>query len=370
MMRFMYRKSCRRSLAVAVLKTWGANMQSSNLLKVLAAFAAGIVVALGSALVYVRVSENVHSQPVAPAVVSASQQPASAVLAADPAPPEQSTETPPTQAAPVAAAPEPAKSAPPVHVKKHKAARAPVKDLAAEPPAAPAPPAPKRETQIAQNKPPAVPAATAPAVNEPSSAPGPESAPAEAQPEQAPAPAPPPPPQPHVVTLPAGMNVVIRLGETISTDHNYSGDTFRGTLDAPIIMEGFIIADRGSKVLGRVVDAEKPGRIRGVGNLSLTLAEINTTDGQRVSIATNSVEKRGVESRNQDAAKIAGGAALGAIIGAIAAGGKGAAVGAGLGGAAGTGTVLATRGKAAELPVESRLTFQISSPVTITEKLK
>ncbi len=257
-----------------------------------------------------------------------------------------------------------------MHVKKHKAAHAPVKDLAAEP-AVPARPAPKPETQIAQTTPPAVPAgAPAPAVNEPSSAPEPQPGPAETQPEQAPAPAPPAPPQPHVVTLPAGMNVVIRLGETISTDHNYSGDTFRGTLDAPIIMDGFIIADKGSKVLGRIVDAEKPGRIRGVGNLSLTLTEINTTDGQRVSIATNSVEKRGVDSRNQDAAKIAGGAALGAIIGAIAGGGKGAAVGAGLGGAAGTGTVLATRGKAAELPIESRLAFQISSPVTITEKLK
>jgi hypothetical protein len=123
-------------------------------------------------------------------------------------------------------------------------------------------------------------------------------------------------------------------------------------------------------VLGHVIDAQKPGRVQGVGNLSLTLTEINTTDGQRVSIATNSVEKRGPSSANQDAAKIAGGAALGAIIGAIAGGGKGAAVGAGLGGAAGTGTVLATRGKAAVLPIESRLTFQMNAPVTITEKLK
>ena len=350
-------------------------MQPSNLLKVLAAFAAGIVVALGSALVYVRVSENVHSQPVSPVAATASQHPASTAPAADPSPPEQSTEavpqqepaTPPPEASP---APVPAKSAP-VHPKKHKAARAPVKDLAAEPPAGPAPPTPTAETQIAQNTAPPVPAAaSAPAVNEPSSAPGPQATPAEAQPEQAPTPAVPPAPQPHVVTLPAGMNVVVRLGETISTNHNYSGDTFRATLDAPIIMDGFIIADKGSKVLGRVVDAERAGRVRGVGNLSLTLTEINTTDGQRVSIATNAVEKRGADSKNQDAAKIAGGAALGAIIGAIAGGGKGAAVGAGLGGAAGTGTVLATRGKAAELPIESRLTFQISNPVTITEKLK
>lgn len=347
-------------------------MQPSNLLKVLAAFAAGIVVALGSALVYVRVSDNVHSRAVTPVAATASQQPATAAApAADPAP-EQTPEAAPQQ--PAAPAAEPATATPaksvPTHPKKHKAPRAPVKDLAAEPPVAPAPQPPRAETQIAQNTPPAIPAATpVPAVNEPASAPGPQSTtPAEAQPEAAPAP--PPPPQPHVVTLPAGMNVVIRLGETISTDHNYSGDTFRGTLDAPIIMDGFIIAEKGSRVLGHVIDAQKPGRVQGVGNLSLTLTEINTTDGQRVSIATNSVEKRGPSSANQDAAKIAGGAALGAIIGAIAGGGKGAAVGAGLGGAAGTGTVLATRGKAAVLPIESRLTFQMNAPVTITEKLK
>jgi hypothetical protein len=162
---------------------------------------------------------------------------------------------------------------------------------------------------------------------------------------------------------------MVRLGETLSTDHNYTGDTFRGTLQAPIIMDGFIIAEKGSKVLGRIVTAQKPGRVQGVGELTLTLTEINTTDGQRVKIETGSVEKKGQTSTGEDAATIAGGAALGAIIGAIAGGGKGAAIGAGVGGAAGTGTVLATRGKPAVLPNESRLTFQLANPVTITEKL-
>ena len=80
-------------------------------------------------------------------------------------------------------------------------------------------------------------------------------------------------------------------------------------------------------------------------------------------------DKQGPKSTTQDAEKIGGGAALGAIIGAIAGGGKGAAIGAGAGGAAGTGTVLATRGKAAVLPSESRLTFRLSAPVTITERI-
>jgi hypothetical protein len=62
-------------------------------------------------------------------------------------------------------------------------------------------------------------------------------------------------------------------------------------------------------------------------------------------------------------------AGIGAAIGAIAGGGKGAAIGAGIGGAAGAGTVLATRGEQAELAAETRLSFRLKNPVTVTEKL-
>jgi len=169
--------------------------------------------------------------------------------------------------------------------------------------------------------------------------------------------------------LQAGTTLAIRLSETVSTDHNYTGDTFRGVLEAPIIMDDFVIADRGSKVLGRVVSSEKAGRVEGVAELNLTLTEINTTDGQRIRVDTSSFDRRGPSSNGEDAAKIAGGAALGALIGAIAGGGKGAAIGAGIGGAAGTGAVFATRGKAAILPIETRLSFRLAAPLTLTEKL-
>jgi hypothetical protein len=171
------------------------------------------------------------------------------------------------------------------------------------------------------------------------------------------------------VTLASGMAVPIRLAETVSTDHNYTGDTFRATLDQPIIMNGYIIADKGSKVLGRIVEADKPGRVKGAGQLILALTQINTTDGQRVAIQTESWTKAAPNTRRRDAEEIGGGAALGAIIGALAGGGKGAAIGAGAGGAAGTAVDLSSRGKPAEVPVETHLTFHLQSPVTITEKM-
>jgi hypothetical protein len=154
----------------------------------------------------------------------------------------------------------------------------------------------------------------------------------------------------------------VRLGETVSTERYYTGDTFRGTLDVPLIIDGFIIADRGSKVLGKVARAQR-------GELQLTIVEINTTDRQRVPVETGFFEKRAPGRGGEEAAKIGGGAALGAIIGAIAGGGKGAAIGAGVGGGAGTGAILLSHGQPALLPAETLLTFQLNRPATITEKL-
>ena len=84
---------------------------------------------------------------------------------------------------------------------------------------------------------------------------------------------------------------------------------------------------------------------------------------------TTALDNQGQSGKKKDAAKVGGGAALGAIIGAIAGGGKGAGIGAGVGGAAGAGDVLFTRGKPVVLETETKLRFQLASPVTITERL-
>jgi hypothetical protein len=318
----------------------------SGVFKVTGAFLAGLVVALASALVYVR-TEDQKTSPVA----KVEWAPVADPLPEEPAPPADAALEPVPNAA-ATAAPIAKRSAPPKHIKKAPPLRPRI-----VPAAEPGPP-----VQIVQNTMPAQPAY--PPISQPASQPEvapPATAEQQSGGEQAAA--------PHQVELAAGTALSVRLGETLSTEHNYTGDTFRGTLEQPIIRDGFIIAEKGSKVLGRILDATAAGRVRGAANLSIALTQINTTDGQRVQVETNAVEKRGNSSTGVDAAKIAGGAALGAIIGALGGGAKGAAIGAGAGGAAGTGVVLTTRGKPAVLPNESLVTFQLASPVTITEKL-
>ncbi len=191
---------------------------------------------------------------------------------------------------------------------------------------------------------------------------GPVSNPA---PEPAAAPEPPSPPK---VKLQAGANLDVRIGETLSTRRNRPGDNFLATLTGPLVIDGWVIAERGARVEGRVVESDPGGRVQGTARLSVELVRLSTSDGQRIRIQTEPIDRKAKASTGEDAAKVGGGAALGAIIGAIAGGGKGAGIGAGAGGAAGAGDVLLTRGKPAEIPVESRLTFRVANPVEITEK--
>jgi hypothetical protein len=176
-------------------------------------------------------------------------------------------------------------------------------------------------------------------------------------------------PVPHSVVLQAGTPLTVRIGETVSAARNQIGDTFVATLEQPLVIDGFIICERGSRVIGKVTQATPAGKGGGQSHLTLELKELNTSDRQRVQIRTDQYSKSGSGSTGGDLAKVGAGTAIGAAIGAMAGGGKGAAIGAGAGAAAGTGVILISNGKSVEVPVEARLTFRVKDPVTITEKL-
>ena len=130
------------------------------------------------------------------------------------------------------------------------------------------------------------------------------------------------------------------------------------------------IGDRGERIRasGRVVDTVEAGRVKGLAHLSLELANVMLSDGQKVELRTARFEKEGPSSKTEDTQKVGIGAAIGAVIGAIAGGGKGAAIGAASGGAAGGGVAAATRGKPAVIPAETKISFRVEQPVTVTEQ--
>ena len=83
-----------------------------------------------------------------------------------------------------------------------------------------------------------------------------------------------------------------------------------------------------------------------------------------VPVSTGSYHLQGKGHAKSNATKIGGGAALGAVIGGIAGGGKGAAIGAGAGGAAGTGLAAATGKEEAVIPAEKTLSFTTTAAAT------
>ena len=178
-------------------------------------------------------------------------------------------------------------------------------------------------------------------------------------------PAPPPPPATRVVTVPAGTVIRIRLVDGVSTKRNRPGDTFQATLETPLAAEGLVVAEQGANVFGRLVHTQQSGRVSGRAEMALELDRMQTVGGE-VRIASDTMIRQADSSKGKDAVKVGVMAGIGAAIGAIAGGRKGAGVGAAAGGAAGTGTVLASRGKPVEFPPESRLTFRLRAPITVT----
>ena len=113
-------------------------------------------------------------------------------------------------------------------------------------------------------------------------------------------------PQPNRVMLTPGTLIPVRIIETLSSDRNVRGDIFNGTLDRPLIADGFVIAERGARVRGNVITSSHAGREDGMAELTLQLTEISTSDGQRVHIFTQPWRKQGTFSNGEDAGGVAG----------------------------------------------------------------
>lgn len=171
---------------------------------------------------------------------------------------------------------------------------------------------------------------------------------------------------PDKLTLPTGALVQVRTTGWLSSDGNKVGDNVVLTLDQPLVVDGLVVARRGQTVTGRVVAAEKAGRVKGVSKLAVSLSQLTLVDGQLVDVQTALIKATGGTSNGRDALAVTGTTGFGAAVGAAAAGGPGAAIGAGAGFVAGIAGVLLTRGRPTIIPPESLLTFRVEAPITIS----
>jgi hypothetical protein len=304
--------------------------------KILIAFTAGAIIASG--IVYVAVRPE-DAAPLPPPVVVRPEAPAPVTIAQVDAPP---TNVPP-----------PAVEGPQTKPPETAHASAPAPTPVREKPSPLRPPPVRRESPviIARREQPVhyqqplhqqPPQETAPSPM-PVQLPDPPPAtvmawpaPAPRQEPPAPPPAPAPPARtPNTVILQPGTILAVKIGETISSVRNQAGNSFAATLERPLVIDGFVIAERGAHVEGRVVAAQHSGNFDGPSQLGVEIIEIATSDGQRIHVRTATFRKGNGTSYGGDLAN-----------------------------------VVLTRGKPAEIPAETRMSFRVQDPISITERLQ
>jgi hypothetical protein len=140
---------------------------------------------------------------------------------------------------------------------------------------------------------------------------------------------------------------------------------FRASLASPLQVEDELVAPQGTDVMVRLAEAKSAGRVTGRSELKVELAQM-TLQGRTYALVTSAVDRAGSSRGKDTAVKAGGGAVLGAIIGAIAGGGKGAAIGTIAGAGAGTAVQVMTHGQQIRIPSETTLDFRLEAPLTVT----
>jgi BON domain len=170
--------------------------------------------------------------------------------------------------------------------------------------------------------------------------------------------------EPKPIVIPAGTVLTVITGQPLSSKTSTAGQTFIATLAQPVGADGRTALPKGATASGTVVTAKAKGKIKGEGQLDLTLTSISVR-GHTYPIKTNLLSSTVKGKGKRTAATTGGGAAGGALIGGIAGGGKGAGIGALVGAGAGLVGGAFTGNKQIEIPAESALSFTLDSPLTL-----
>ncbi|MBV8706013.1 MAG: hypothetical protein JO028_02400 [Acidobacteriaceae bacterium] len=145
------------------------------------------------------------------------------------------------------------------------------------------------------------------------------------------------------VVIPATTTLAVRLSETLSSDRNQLGDTFRATLASPLVVDGYMLANAGATVLGRIEASHRASLFGGPSKLSVSLTAIDTWNGQRARLETGWREVKGARHRLANTAKMTAGF-----------------------GEDHSGSGLGAEARTAVLPVGAELTFILTASLTGT----
>ena len=204
-----------------------------------------------------------------------------------------------------------------------------------------------------------------------------------AQTLQQPAAAPSPSAGPKIITVPAGQKLLVQLKSGINTKTAKVGDGVYMQTSFPVSIDNVMAIPAGTYVQGVIDNVKRSGRVKGRAEVLFHFTTLIFPSGYTVSVpgAVNDVpgadngrvvNKEGTVqadgSKGKDVGTIAGPTAQGALIGAIANGGKGALVGSGIGGVVGLAEVLFTRGNEISYPPGTAVEMVLQRSLTLEQQ--
>ena len=160
-------------------------------------------------------------------------------------------------------------------------------------------------------------------------------------------------------TLPQGTDIKVRTDTAIPASPA-KGAVYSATVSSDVMDQSGVVAiPKGSRAqLVAVPSAD--GK-----DVTLDLRSV-TVGRQRYSItapgSSNTARPGGLGANTRTAKYVGGGAAVGAVLGALLGGGKGAAIGALVGGAGGAGAQVYTN-KGKQIPPETTLSYKTAQPL-------
>jgi hypothetical protein len=169
---------------------------------------------------------------------------------------------------------------------------------------------------------------------------------------------------PTPITIRPGTLLTIRTSEPLDSRRLKGGENFQATVAQDLFEGQYLVVPRGAVLQGYVVGVKKPGALRGDAGFALQITSL-TLGGQNYPVVTDTFATDTHGKGGYTTANTVGGAAIGALIGAVAGGGPGAAIGAVAGGTVGLGASAASGGPREVMPPETLLTFHVKAPITV-----
>lgn len=74
---------------------------------------------------------------------------------------------------------------------------------------------------------------------------------------------------PASVTIPAGTRISVRMIDSIDSTKNHLGDRFQASLEEPLMVDGSVVAPKGTNLYGQLAESKESGTFTGRSQLRL-----------------------------------------------------------------------------------------------------